>query len=44
MKGYGIIVCDCRSSVKREKEAIRFLLSKMVDGLIVIPEDTSANA
>lgn len=43
-KGYGIIVCDCRSDAKREREAVRFLLSKMADGLIVIPEDTGAGA
>lgn len=43
-RGYGIIVCDCRSNVKREREAVRFLLSKMVDGLIVIAEDTGAGA
>lgn len=36
-KGYGIIVCDCRTDLKREEESIRFLLSKMVDGLIIMP-------
>lgn len=39
-KGYGIIVCDCRTDIKREEEAIRFLLSKMVDGLIIMPVST----
>lgn len=36
-KGYGIIVCDCKSDAEMEKESLRFLLSKMVDGLIVMP-------
>lgn len=39
---YGIIISDCGSSVKREREAVRFLLSKTVDGLIVIPSSDSA--
>ena len=30
---YGIIISDCGSSVEREREAVRFLLSKTVDGL-----------
>lgn len=40
-KGYGIIVCDCKTDLGREQEAIRFLLSKMVDGLIIMPVSTS---
>lgn len=36
-QGYGIIVCDCRSNLVREKEAIKFLISKMVDGIIILP-------
>lgn len=43
-KGYGIIVCDCRTDLKYEQDALRFLLSKMVDGLIVMPVSTDANA
>lgn len=39
---YGIIISDCGSSVEREREAVRFLLSKTVDGLIVIPSSDSA--
>lgn len=35
--GYGIIVCDCRSDMDLETEAVRFLLSKMVDGLVIMP-------
>lgn len=39
-KGYGIIVCDCRTDVRREEESVRFLLTKMVDGLIIMPVST----
>lgn len=41
-KGYGIIVCDCQTNVELEQNALRFLLSKMVDGLIVMPITTSS--
>ena len=40
-KGYGAIVCDCRMDKAREKEALEFLLGKMVDGIINIPCDSS---
>lgn len=43
-KGYGIIVCDCRTDMQREAESIRFLLSKMVDGLIIMPVSTDKEA
>lgn len=43
-KGYGIIVCDCRTDLKREQNALKFLLSKMVDGLIIMPISTSGEA
>lgn len=43
-KGYGIIVCDCRTDLQREAESIRFLLSKMVDGLIIMPVSTDKDA
>ena len=43
-KGYGIIVCDCRSDAAREKESVRFLMSKMADGLIVIPVSSDGSA
>lgn len=36
-KGYGIIVCESRMDISRQQEAMRFLISKMVDGLIVLP-------
>ena len=39
---YGLLICDCRSDVGREGEAVRFLQSKTVDGLIVIPSSDSA--
>ena len=43
-KGYGIIVCDCRTDLHREEESVRFLLSKMVDGLIIMPVSTDKKA
>lgn len=36
-KGYGIIVCDCRTNLENEKKSLQFLTTKMVDGLIVMP-------
>ena len=39
MHGYGTIICDCRLDGRIEKEALEFLLSKMVDGIITIPFD-----
>ena len=38
---YAVIVCDCRSDPKREKEAVEFLLHRRVDGLINMATDTS---
>lgn len=43
-KGYGIIVCDCRTDLNLEQESLRFLLSKMVDGLIIMPISTDSKA
>jgi len=34
---YGTIVCDSQGDAQLEEEAIRFLLSKRVDGIITIP-------
>lgn len=41
--GYAIIVCDCRSDKTVERQAVSSLVSKMVDGLIIMPsaEDNS---
>jgi len=39
--GYAVIVCDCRSDPKREKEAVEFLLHRRVDGLISMATDTT---
>lgn len=38
---YAVIVCDCRSDPKLEKEAVEFLLHRRVDGLINMATDTS---
>ena len=37
--GYGLIVCDSRLDQESEKEALDFLLGRMVDGIITIPFD-----
>ena len=39
-RGYGTLVCDCRSDPEIEKRSLRFLQSKMVDGVIVMPTST----
>jgi LacI family transcriptional regulator len=39
--GYGILVCDCRTDEKLEREAVGFLLNKMVDGIINMPVSSS---
>mgnify|MGYP001278373190 CR=1 FL=1 len=36
-KGYGVIICDCRTNEEQEAESVRFLVSKMVDGIINMP-------
>jgi len=38
---YAVIVCDCRTDAKREKDAVTFLVHKRVDGLISMPTDTT---
>lgn len=39
--GYSILVCDSRNDVVKEKEKLRFLKDKLVDGIIMMPvEDT----
>ena len=38
-KDYAVIVCDCRSDAKREKEAVEFLMHRRVDGLINMATD-----
>ena len=38
---YAVIVCDCRSEPKREKEAVEFLLHRRVDGLINMATDAT---
>ena len=40
---YAVIVCDCRSDPKREKEAVDFLLHRRVDGLINMATDASGS-
>lgn len=35
--GYGTIICDCRTDEALEQKMLRFLLSKMVDGIVILP-------
>ncbi len=35
--GYGTIICDSRGSAEAETEALRFLVGKMVDGIVIVP-------
>lgn len=35
--GYSVLICDCHTDEKLECEAVRFLLGKMVDGMISMP-------
>lgn len=44
LKRYGLIICDCRSDPSREREAVKFLQSKTVDGIIVMPATDSASS
>lgn len=36
-KGYSVVVCDCHSDRKLECDAVKFLMSKGIDGLINMP-------
>ena len=42
-QGYGLLICDSANNEKSEEDNIRFLLSKKVDGLIVIPVSCRAD-
>lgn len=35
--GYAAIICDCRSNIDLEKNAVNFLYRKRVDGIIAMP-------
>lgn len=36
-RGYAVLVCDCRTDEKLEKEMVDFLVDKRVDGILNIP-------
>jgi LacI family transcriptional regulator len=36
--GYSTIICDFNKNPAQEKEKLKFLVSKMVDGLVIIPK------
>lgn len=43
-QGYATMICDCRSDIEREREAVEFLYHRRVDGLIVMPTGMSDSA
>ncbi len=36
-QGYATMICDCRTDISRELEAVEFLIKRRVDGVIVMP-------
>ena len=40
-RGYSVIVCECHNDAQMELQKTKFLLDRMVDGIILIPYDTS---
>ena len=36
-QGYSVMICDCHTDEKLECEAVRFLMGKMVDGIVNMP-------
>ncbi len=40
-RGYSCLVCECNADKSTEREALSFLIDKMVDGIITIPLDSS---
>lgn len=36
-QGYATMICDCRTDINREIEAVEFLIKRRVDGVIVMP-------
>lgn len=42
--GYSTIICDYKQDVKLEESKMEFLLSKMVDGIIVMPLDSGGKS
>jgi LacI family transcriptional regulator len=41
--GYGVIICDCNENRGAEFDKTRFLLEKMVDGIITTPYNSEGN-
>ena len=39
--GYATMVCDCRTDLNREKEAVEFLIKRRVDGVIAMPSGST---
>lgn len=41
--GYGTIICDSHKDAESQADVMRFLVGKMVDGIIVVPVDDDAS-
>lgn len=41
--GYGLIICGCQSDEDQERESVRFLMGKAVDGIINMPINRSGD-
>lgn len=39
--GYSVIVCECHNNVEMELQKIKFLLDRMVDGIVLLPYSTN---
>ena len=39
-RGYLVVVCDCHSDKEQEKEIVRLLMNKHVDGIVNMPTNT----
>lgn len=35
--GYGTIICDSRNDAATQTESVRFLVGKMIDGIVIVP-------
>lgn len=40
-KGYSVIVCECHNDAEMELQKTRFLLDRMIDGIVLIPFSSS---
>lgn len=41
--GYSTLICDCGKNINHERDALQFMLDRMVDGIITIPTNPSGD-